>query len=1072
MKRLTLLLACFFISMGLAIAQNRQVTGTIVDESGEPVIGASVVAKGTTTGTVTDLDGKFTLSVPGSAQTLVVKYLGMQDQEVAVSDNVSVALRASSTSLDEVIVVAYGTAKKSSFTGSASTIKGDQLASRSVSNVTNALSGQTAGVQVSNTGGGQPGTAATIRIRGFGSLSASSAPLYVVDGTPFEGNISSINSADIESITVLKDAAANAIYGARGANGVILITTKKGSTREAKVTVETKWGTNSRAVPNYAVMTDPAQYYETLYKSLYNSKVYNGSSSSEAYTYADATLYAGNGGAKYLVYTVPEGQKLIGSNFKLNPNATLGYYDGQYYYQPDDWYKETFGNGNLRQEYYVSVSGSTDKLNYYLSAGYLDDTGIIPSSGFSRFSGLTKADYQAKKWLKVGANVAISHYNMQAPTSQTDWGSSGNLFYNTNLIAPIYPMYMRSLDANGQPYIMQDQGKPMYDYGNTTNFVRSFLVMSNPLGSLALDDYNTLMDAVVSKWYAIFTPVEGLTLTANFGANLLNRRYSYLYNPYHGSAVGSNGEVSVEHDRDAAINQQYLASYATTFDGHHNIDILAGYESYDWTMQQLGGRRQNLFNPGVGELSNGIQWPPSEMYSSANKYVTQGFLSRLQYNYDEKYFASASYRRDASSRFHPDNRWGNFGSAGLAWLISKEDFFSSLKEQVNMLKLKISYGVQGNDNLSPTNFYNYADLYDIQNDGNDGFSVVAGINSGNKDITWETSYTWNGGADFELFNNRLNGSIEYFYRTTANMLYNKPLPVSSGFRYMPINALDMINHGLEVDLTASILKGRDIQWDVFANLTWFHNKITKIPLSASSTGEIISSTRILRKGGSIYNAYMREFVGVDEETGESLFTYKKTDPDTGEITMTTTADYDEAQQFDLGATYAPWYGGFGTTVKAYGFDFSLQFAYQMGGRLYDDVYQELMHSGQSSMSGYNWHKDILNAWTPENTNTNVPRLASSDDLRQKTSSRFLTSSNYLSLNNVVLGYTFPDKWLRKADIASLRLFVSGDNLVVFSARQGFDPRANIALGGPASDYSSGSVYSLLRTISGGISITF
>ncbi|MDR2057578.1 MAG: SusC/RagA family TonB-linked outer membrane protein [Dysgonamonadaceae bacterium] len=1068
MKRLALLFTCFLTSVSLAIAQNKQVSGTVVDETGEPVIGASVVVKGNASvGTATDLDGKFTLNVPASTQTLVIKFLGKQDQEVEAVSNVTVTLLPLESILDEVIVVAYGTAKKSSFTGSASIVKSDKLAARSVSNITNALSGQTAGVQVSNTGGGQPGTAATIRIRGFGSFSASSSPLYVVDGTPFEGNISSINSADIESITILKDAAANAIYGARGANGVVLVTTKKGNTRDAKITVDAKWGSNSRAVPNYAVMTDPGMYYETLYKSLYNSRAYNGFSASDAYAYADATLYAGSGGAKYLVYTVPEGEKLIGMNFKLNPNATLGYYDGEYYYTPDDWYKETFSGGNLRQEYNVSVSGSTDKLNYYLSVGYLDDKGIIPSSGFTRFSGLAKADYQAKKWLKVGSSIAVTQYDMKAPPLQTDWGSSGNLFYNTNMIAPVYPMYMRSLDEKGNPYILRDeQGQTMYDYGNTTNFTRSFLPMSNPLGSLALDKYSTLTDALISKWYAVLTPVEGLTITANLGANLLNRRYSYLYNPFHGGAAGAGGIAEVEHDRDVEINQQYLANYTKTFDNVHNFDILAGFESFGWTMQTLGGTRQNLYNPWVGELSNGIQWPPSDMYSSTDKYATQGFLSRIQYNYDEKYFASASYRRDASSRFHPDNRWGNFGSAGLAWLISKEDFFSSLKEKVNMLKLKISYGVQGNDKLSLTNYYNYADQFEIQNDGNDAFSLVP-IIKGNKDISWETSYSWNGGADFELFNSRLNGSLEYFYRTTKDMLYNKPLPASSGFRTMPINALDMINHGAEIDLTGIVFKNQNVEWDVFANLTWFHNEITNIPASASITGDIKTSTYILKKGGSIYNAYMLEHAGIDKTTGKELF---YVDPDNGDFT--TTDDKNKAKQTDLGATYAPWYGGFGTTVKAYGFDFSLQFAYQLGGRLYDDIYQELMHSGQSSMSGYNWHKDILQSWTPENPDASIPRLASSDDTRQLTSSRFLTSSNYLNLNSATLGYTFSERWLKKANIATLRLFVSGDNLALFSARQGFDPRANIALGSTTSDYSSGSVYSLLRTVSGGISITF
>ncbi|MDR0506988.1 MAG: SusC/RagA family TonB-linked outer membrane protein, partial [Dysgonamonadaceae bacterium] len=1041
-------------------------SGTVTDENGEPVIGASVVVKGNTSlGTVTNLDGKFTLNVPESATSLIIKFLGMKDEEVAIASNVSVTLHQSESNLDEVIVVAYGTAKKSAFTGSASVVKSDKLADRSVSNITNALAGQTAGVQVSNTGGGQPGTGATIRIRGFGSYSASSSPLYVVDGMPFDGEMSSINPADIESMTILKDAAANAIYGARGANGVILITTKNAGSQDAKVTVDAKWGNNSRGVPNYTVMTDPGMYYETLYKSLYNSRAYNGQSPDAAYAYADATLYKGDGGAKYLVYTVPEGEKLIGRNFKLNPNATLGYFDGKYYYTPDNWYNEAFDKGNLRQEYNVSVSGSTNKLNYYVSAGYLDDTGIIPSSGFKRFSGLAKTDYQAKKWLKVGANVGLTEYNIKTPYNQTSWGSSGNLFYNTNLIAPIYPMYIRTLDESGNPYIMKDErGQIMYDYGNTTGFVRSFLPMSNPLGSLQLDSYNRVYDVITSKWYAIITPVAGLTVTANLGANIFNKRENDLFNPFHGGSVGSNGDVYVEHEREYDINQQYLASYKKSF-GFNNFDLMVGAEHYSRTMQTLYGERQNIYNPDVAELSNAIQSPPADIGSYTYKYVTFGFLSRLQYDYDGKYFASASYRRDASSRFHPDNRWGDFGSAGLAWLASKEDFLSDVS-WINILKTKISYGVQGNDKLSTTNFYNYADLYKIENDGLDGFSVMASI-KGNKGITWETSYSLNGGFDFELLKNRLNGSIEYFNRATKNLLYNKPLPVSSGFRSQPINALDMVNRGFEIDLNGVILKTNDIEWSIFANLTWFHNEITKIPETASTLKEIRTSSSILKEGGSIYNVYMRKYAGVDAETGKSLY---YVDPDNNDFE--TTDDYAKAQQSDLGATYAPFYGGFGTTLKLYGFDASIQCSYQLGGKLYDDIYQELMHSGQSSMSGYNWHVDILKAWTPENKNTDIPRLASSDDLRQKQSSRFLTSSDYLSINNITVGYTFPKKWLDKIEISSIRVFATGDNLGIFTARKGFDPRANIAGGGAASDYSSGSMYSLLRSISGGISITF
>ncbi|NLV38594.1 MAG: SusC/RagA family TonB-linked outer membrane protein, partial [Bacteroidales bacterium] len=443
MRKLTFLLACLFLaSVGLVNAQSRTVTGRVIyAEDEQPVIGAYVVVQGSSRGTVTDADGNFSISVPQEATILEFSFLGMKTVQAEARNGMVVRMEQEVSELDEVMVVAFGTATKKSFTGSAAVIKAEDITTRQVSNVTNALAGQVAGVQTVNTSGGQPGNAATIRIRGIGSMSASNAPLYIVDGAPFDGSMSSINPQDIESISVLKDAAANAIYGARGANGVVLITTKRGTTQEAKVNVDAKWGNNSRAVPNYAVMEDPAMYYETFYKALYNSKIYNGNSANDAHVYARSVLFDKDaGGLGYQVYTVPAGQSLIGTNFKLNPNATLGYKDADFYYTPDNWYNEIFDPNNLRQEYNVSVSGASDKINYFMSLGYLDDSGIVSGSGFSRYTARTNVEYQAKEWLKVGANIGYTNYDIQSPGSQTNWGSSGNLFYVTSLIAPIYPL--------------------------------------------------------------------------------------------------------------------------------------------------------------------------------------------------------------------------------------------------------------------------------------------------------------------------------------------------------------------------------------------------------------------------------------------------------------------------------------------------------------------------------------------------------------------------------------------------------------------------------------------------------
>jgi TonB-linked SusC/RagA family outer membrane protein len=997
----------------------------------------------------------------------------MKTQEEAVSGRttINVVLTMETKQLEDVVVVAYGTTTKERFTGSVATVKNDKLIQRQTSNVTNALSGQVAGVQTISANG-QPGSAATVRIRGIGSMSASNSPLYVVDGVPYDGTLSAINNADIESLSVLKDASASAIYGARGANGVILVTTKRGKTGEAVVTVDARVGSNSRAVPSYEVMTDPAMYYETFYKALYNSKTQSGSGIAEAHTYArNALLNVDAGGLGYQVYTVPLGEYLIGTNGKLNPKATLGYYDGDYYYTPDNWYNELFDKGNLRQEYNVSVSGATEKIHYYLSVGRLDDTGIIDGSGFSRWTTALNADYQAKKWLKVGTNLSYTNYNSKSPELQTSWGSSGNLFYLSSLMAPIYPMYVRNADGS----IKTDaNGYTVYDFGSTTNQTRKFMPMANPAITLKLDEYNAYTDVLTNKWFAVIDIIEGLQFTTNIGLNVRNQRESVLSNVFYGAAVSAGGIVGVRHGQDIGLNQQYLLTYKKAFGKDHNLDILAGYESYEYTIKSLSGSNKQLYNPDIAELNNAIFDIPSAN-SSTTKYATKGFLSRVQYDFQEKIFLSASYRRDASSRFAPEHRWGDFGSFGAAWNINREEFFKDLNAGwIDLLKLKASYGVQGNDNLGTTysyQYYPYLDQYTVSNNGAGDFSLTL-LYKGNREITWETSYSFNAGIEFELFDQKIDGSVEYFNRKTVDLLYNQPTPLSMGYSSIPMNVGSMLNEGVELDVNVNILKTENIQWDVNLNATSLRNKITDLHESVKETG-IKSGIRLLKIGGSLYNMYLKEYAGVDPATGKAL--YYKADENSNYVldangNKTITDNYDDTYAVDLGNSL-PWlFGGFGTTVDLFGFDISLAFSYQLGGKTFDMSYQELMHSGYSSNAGTNWHKDILDAWTPENPNTNVPRLNSSDNSYQQHSSRFLVSSDYLSLNNVTVGYTLPKKWVEPLKISSLRIYFAADNVALLTARKGLDPRQSM---GVASWDSVGAYYyTALRTISGGVAIKF
>ena len=1058
-RKLMLLLACLFVGIGLVTAQTQKVTGVVIsEEDGQPVIGASVLVKGTQIGAITGVDGDFTLpNVPSSAKTLVISYIGMQTQEVDIKPNIKVFMRSDSEMLDEVMVVAYGTAKKSAFTGSASVIKSETLEKRQVSNLSNALSGTVSGVQTQSTNG-QPGKSATVRIRGIGSMYASNNPLYVVDGIPYEGDISAVNSQDIESMTVLKDAAAAALYGARGANGVILVTTKKGKSGDTQISLDARWGVNSRLVKNYDVLQNANTYMETAYSALYNGYLYNsGYTAERAYQLANADLFPKLG---YQVYTIPDGQYLIGRNGKLNPYATLGYSDGDYYYTPDNWSDEMF-QSNLRQEYNLSVSGGSDKLSYYLSASYLNDEGIIENSGFERISTRMNVDYQAKKWLKLGVNLSYSNVTSRSPGDQdTDAAtSSGNAFFVGNFIAPIYPMYVRNADGSFQ--YNANTGYHVYDYGDgsSTNFTRNFMSMSNPMSGFLYDTEKYLMDILNGKWYAKIDIIDGLSLTASLGLHIDNTRQHSVGNKYYGQSASYGGSVMQYSSRVYSLDQQYLLNYKKTF-GNHNLDILAGYESMDFNTESHYILGYNMYSDKNWTASNIIDRKNGS--GSYNEYATIGIITRASYDFNEKYYGSVSYRRDASSRFHPDNRWGNFWSVSAAWDMAKENFISQY-DWINMLKLKASFGQQGNDNLyykGYTNYYPYLDQFTVS--GSDGvFSDGVLYYKGSKDITWETSNSFNVGVDFALLGGRIDGTIEYFNRQTKDMLYYKPVAMSNGYTQLPMNIGSVRNSGVEIELNYTPIETNDLKWVINWNGTLMKNKI--LELHPDLKGEMIDGSYIYREGESLYQMYLTKYAGVDPDSGEALY-WAKDENGVEYKDKDWSAAYNSNRQAS-GDLLPTIYGGVGTTLEFRGFDFSIQCAYQLGGTIYDSGYQAFMHGGDSHYMGYNWHKDILNAWTPENRNTNIPRVDAIDKYTNSSSDRWLTSSDYFSINNITLGYTLPKRWLRSLGIGSLRIYGAADNVALFSARKGLDPRMS---------YTTASTdrYTPIRTISGGLKVTF
>ena len=1077
MKKLfLLLLAVLSISLH-ASAQTRTVKGVVVYAGDqEPLPGATILPVGGGNGVATDIDGKFSLEVPAKVTKLNVSYVGMVTKQVTITTGeMRIELTNSENNLDEVMVVAYGTAKKSTYTGSAAVVKADDINKVQTSNAVNALNGKVSGVQLNNATG-QPGANdPTILIRGISSINAGSQPLYIVDGAPYDGDINNISTQDIESMTVLKDAASNALYGARGANGVIVITTKKGKQGDAKVTLDAKWGANTRATQDYNTIKDPAQYYEMYYGAL-KGYMMNTLGYGEAAAHAQANaVMTGNGsyGLGYNVYNVPDGQFLIGTNGKLNPNATLGnlvnYKGTDYYLTPDNWLDEAY-KSSLRQEYNLAINGGTDRSSFYASLSYLDNEGITANSDYERFTGRLKADYQVKNWLKVGANMSYTHYDANSLGDDGASNSSGNIFAYATRVAPIYPLYIRDAQGNIRK---DDMGFTMYDFGEGDNggSQRMMLSGANPYAENQLNTDNYEGNAFTAQGFAEIKFLKDFKFTWNSGVTVDETRSNAFTNPYYGQYASSNGMSYKYHTRSVAQNHQQLLTWGRQF-GKHNVDVMLGHEYYLRDYYNLYASKTNFLDPNNQELAGGISENGSNSYTT--KYNTEGYFGRAQYDYDGKYFASASYRRDASSRFHPDNRWGNFWSAGLAWNIAKEDFFTA--EMFDLLKVKASYGSQGNDNIGN---YLYVNTFDIVNSNGNPAAVPSMM--GNKEITWETQGNFNAGVDFGMWNGRFSGTVEYFYRKTTDMLFSFPLPPSFGYSSYYANIGDMRNQGVEIELQATPIVTRDFSWDVRLNLTHYKNKITSLPeerrtMECDGVEGYSSGSYYYGEGISLYTFRMHQYAGVDEN-GNSQW-YKqvpKTDEAgnpvkdaEGNVVMVkgTTTDYSDADYYLCGTALPDVYGGFGTSLAYKGFDLSVDFGFQIGGQVYDGDYASFMSSPTARSKGNNFHADLLNAWSTDNKGSNIPRFQFGDEYTASSSDRFLTDASYLSLNNINFGYTLPLALTRKAGMDKVRFYVSADNIWVWSKRQGLDPRQSIT-GGATSAY-----YAPIRTISGGLTLTF
>lgn len=1059
-----------------AYAQDTRVSGQVLSAGDdEPLMGATVKVKGTSIATATDANGRFTLTgLRPTDKQLEVTYIGYETSVESIRPDMVIYMNEAAQMMDEVIVLAFGKQKRESFTGSASVVTADALMRTQTTNPVEALNGNVAGLQMleTNTYDSDP----SITIRGIGSINASTQPLIVLDGMPYTGYLNDINPADIASITVLKDAASNALYGARGANGVILITSKNAQRGTTKVTATAKWGSVTNGRVMFDTIDDPGQYYEAFYlaaKNYYRNTV--GQGESQAHMSANNLLGASNndGGLGYMVYNVPQGQTLIGTNGRLNPNATLGnrvVNNGEFYMlYPDNWVKNGLRNG-LRQEYNVNLNGGNEQFGFYASLGYLDEEGIAYGSGVERTTARLKADYKAYPWLRVGTTASYNHL----VSDRAD-----GVFNIFTSVGSIYPLFVR--DANGN--ILKDSNGPVYDYGDgvLTGIVRPVEISGNSIQDDLLNNETTVSNSFNITGYATIDLPKDFHFTFNGSSYLTESRGNYASNPYYGYGTTTGGYVSVYHSRNVDTNFQQLLSWTPKF-GDHSLDILLGHEYSRNSYSYLYGSRWDvaMYNQNK-ELAGAIT--DGTMNSYTSNYNVEGYFLRAQYDYASKYFASASFRRDGSSRFHVAHRWGNFWSVGGAWIMTREDWFPKTPA-VNMLKLKLSYGEQGNDGIGN---FKYTDTYNITNANGEVAYVFA--NKGNKNITWETTGALNGGLEFELFNSRLNGGVEVYHRTTRNMLMQFSTPMSLGYTYYYDNVGDMANTGVEIELNSDVVRGSWLTWNVGLNFTWEHNEVTKLPeekklINHEGYDGFESGYTFYGEGLPVRSWLIRKYAGVSDD-GRSMWYYNKQvavldengnamkdeqgNPIT-ETVMDRTTDYGKADRYLCGTALPKIFGGFNTSLKFFGVDISAQFNYSIGGKKYDTTYASLMSNPMTAIKGSAIHKDVFKSWSEMNPTSNIPRFQYDEQYSTSFSDRFLYDASYISFKNLTIGYTLPNKVTRELWISKLRVYAQAENIYYWTKHKGFDPR----MGALYANYSGSSESYAFpkRVISGGFTLEF
>ena len=1073
-KKIAAIIALLFLSAVVAFSQNIQVKGTVTDSNGDPVPFASIQLKGTKTGTATDENGNYTFSAPSNG-TLIFSSIGYTTKEAQINGKLIVdcTLNADTDFLDDVVVVAYGVAKKESIVGAVSQVNSKDIEKRTTSSVSAVLEGSSPGIRVNNSYG-EPGSDASIRIRGFGSINGTNAPLYVMDGVVYGGNISDLNPQDIESISVLKDASSAALYGNRASNGVILITTKKGKDGKVSIAANIKQGVYQRGIREYDSM-NADEWMETMWTTYRNGLM---SDPALNKTFEEATKAARADFipviAKYNIYNKPA-EELFDENGKLT-GTVKSEIAGDL-----DWFKPIERLGH-RQEYNVSANAASEKSSFYLSAAYLDEKGYIKSSDFSRFNGRANMSVTPRKWIKLGMNLSGSY--QENNFTDTDGNVAYiNPFYYARNMAPIYPVHQHDLSSANGDYILDENGRKMWDGGSDRGQNENRHIAWELEDNMA-KRYRTTLNG---QLFADIKFLKDFTFSLKGDLSLRNSEEQTYNNAEIGDGAGSNGRASRTLYRYKTWTFQQQLTWQHAF-GEHNVDALLGHENYSNHYNYLYNYKTNQTVPGQTTLNNF-----SEMTTLTDYYYdvrSESYLARARYNYANKYFAEASFRTDASSRFHPDHRWGNFWSLGGSWVLSNENFIKAIP-QINSLKLRASYGEVGND--QGVEYYAYMALYALVQNGGKGAAYKSQNDANN--IKWETAASWSLALEGRFFD-RWNLSLEYYDKRTHDLLFDVYQPLSAGGTSTSKaestttkNLGSISNRGLEISTDVDVITKRDFKWNLNFNATIERNKIITLPEQNRKEG-ILSGNYKYAEGHSMYEFFTYQYEGVDMMTGRCLYqiddeAYYVGTPAEGETRKALPEEHHvviNGKDYTTYTTYAKrdWsgcalpkmYGSFGTSISWKNLSMSALFTYSLGGKMYDSSYASLM---SASTNVHQLHRDLLGSWTaaPSGmTETSADRINPDalpglnsyyNQYNSSMSTRWLQSSNYLVFKNLTVSYNIPSKITRKADIAGASVNFSAENLFTLTALRGMNPQQNFT-------GSSSNVFTTARVFSLGLNI--